>query len=65
MAIGTLAEGKIAEIAEIEPMVKTLDLKDASCGHSERKLGDTETSYYLPSRDNGVNDMYAFRTPRL
>lgn len=24
----------------------------------ERRLGDTETSYYLPSRGEGVNDMY-------
>ncbi|KAF7303295.1 putative 15-O-acetyltransferase Tri3 [Mycena kentingensis (nom. inval.)] len=24
----------------------------------ERQLGDTETSYFLPSRDAGVNDMY-------
>ncbi|KAF8167602.1 hypothetical protein B0H34DRAFT_645497 [Crassisporium funariophilum] len=26
--------------------------------HVERKLGDTEASYFLPSRENGVNDMY-------
>jgi hypothetical protein len=25
----------------------------------ERKLGDTETSYYLQSRATGVNDMFA------
>jgi len=25
----------------------------------ERKMGDTELSYYLPSRANGVNDMWA------
>lgn len=25
---------------------------------SQRKLGETETSYYLPSRESGVNDMY-------
>ena len=24
----------------------------------ERKMGDSELSYYLPSRANGVNDMY-------
>jgi len=24
---------------------------------SERNLGETEIAYYLPSRDNGVNDM--------
>lgn len=23
----------------------------------ERNLGETETSYYLPSREDGVNDM--------
>jgi hypothetical protein len=26
----------------------------------ERKMGDSELSYYLPSRANGVNDMCAF-----
>ena len=25
--------------------------------HVERKLGDTEISYFLPSRESGVNDM--------
>ncbi|KAG6814136.1 hypothetical protein H0H92_002131 [Tricholoma furcatifolium] len=25
---------------------------------TERKMGDTELSYYLPSRESGVNDMY-------
>ncbi|KDQ63271.1 hypothetical protein JAAARDRAFT_119702 [Jaapia argillacea MUCL 33604] len=32
----------------------------------ERKMGDSELSYYLPSRANGVNDMYlhlGFRAP--
>ncbi|KAJ7359284.1 hypothetical protein DFH08DRAFT_911430 [Mycena albidolilacea] len=32
----------------------------------ERQLGDTETSYFLPSRKSGVNDMYlhlGFRAP--
>ncbi|KAG5647756.1 hypothetical protein DXG03_008479 [Asterophora parasitica] len=24
----------------------------------ERRMGDTEASYYLPARENGVNDMY-------
>ncbi|KAK0465568.1 uncharacterized protein EV420DRAFT_1514945 [Desarmillaria tabescens] len=27
-------------------------------GHYERRLGDTEASYFLPSRESGVNDMY-------
>ncbi|KAG7452294.1 uncharacterized protein BT62DRAFT_1071449 [Guyanagaster necrorhizus] len=26
--------------------------------HYERRLGDTEASYFLPSRESGVNDMY-------
>ena len=30
----------------------------------ERKMGDSELSYYLPSRANGVNDMYAFLLSR-
>lgn len=29
----------------------------------ERKMGDSELSYYLPSRANGVNDMYAILSP--
>lgn len=28
--------------------------------HFERTMGDTEASYFLPSRENGVNDMYDF-----
>ena len=31
---------------------------DADRVQSERNLGETEIAYYLPSRDNGVNDMY-------
>lgn len=30
----------------------------------ERRMGDSELSYYLPSRANGVNDMYAFLLSR-
>lgn len=26
--------------------------------HHERRLGDTEASYFLPSRESGVNDMF-------
>lgn len=47
--------------AELEASSKTLGLKVANVGplrQIERKLGDTEASYYLPSRENGVNDMY-------
>lgn len=35
-------------------------------GHYERKMGDSEVSYYLPSRATGVNDMYlhlGFKAP--
>lgn len=28
----------------------------------ERHLGDTELSYYLPSRGDGVNDMWVFKS---
>ncbi|KAI0706097.1 hypothetical protein BC835DRAFT_1260804 [Cytidiella melzeri] len=31
---------------------------DVHHGYFERKLGDTEASYFLPSRQSGVNDMY-------
>lgn len=31
---------------------------DASSVCYERQLGDNELAYYLPSRANGVNDMY-------
>jgi len=33
---------------------------DADRVQSERNLGETEIAYYLPSRDNGVNDMYVW-----
>ncbi|KAI8990453.1 hypothetical protein BD414DRAFT_483694 [Trametes punicea] len=39
-----------------------------SCRHLyERKMGDTELSYFLPSRQTGVNDMYlhlGFKAPQ-
>ena len=31
--------------------------KDAQSIYFERKMGDTELSYFLPSRESGVNDM--------
>ncbi|KAK0481727.1 hypothetical protein IW261DRAFT_1550776 [Armillaria novae-zelandiae] len=31
---------------------------DLPARHHERRLGDTEASYFLPSRESGVNDMY-------
>ncbi|OJT08171.1 hypothetical protein TRAPUB_933 [Trametes pubescens] len=47
------------------------DVSDAGAGPSrkhryERKMGDTELSYFLPSRQTGVNDMYlhlGFKAP--
>ena len=40
------------------------DPRQTSCGEDmplparfERQLGDTEASYFLPSRQDGVNDM--------
>lgn len=35
-----------------------LDADAAHTKRSERQLGDTEVSYFLPSRQSGVNDMY-------
>lgn len=32
--------------------------RSTSRSQYERKMGDTELSYYLPSRQTGVNDMY-------
>lgn len=36
------------------------DAAETSCAaiRYERKMGDTELSYFLPSRQTGVNDMY-------
>ncbi|EIW64280.1 uncharacterized protein TRAVEDRAFT_68128 [Trametes versicolor FP-101664 SS1] len=47
------------------------DVSDVAAGPSrkhryERKMGDTELSYFLPSRQTGVNDMYlhlGFKAP--
>ncbi|CAA7265890.1 unnamed protein product [Cyclocybe aegerita] len=36
---------------------ETVD-KGLSSNHVERQLGETEVSYFLPSRESGVNDMY-------
>lgn len=55
-------------IPDVVAAVKKIGLHDASTlqeTHSPatwpaicRRLGDTEVSYYLPSRENGVNDMW-------
>jgi hypothetical protein len=36
-------------------------LVDIASNLFERGLGDTELSYFLPSRESGVNDMWAIR----
>ncbi|KAH9486485.1 hypothetical protein JR316_0000550 [Psilocybe cubensis] len=33
-------------------------ISNQTISHVERKLGETEVSYFLPSRESGVNDMY-------
>lgn len=30
------------------------------CRRYERRLGDSELSYFLPSRSDGMNDMYVY-----
>ena len=51
------ASGAVAPTPEITVSPPTDDRLEV---RYERKMGDTELSYYLPSRANGVNDMYAF-----
>ena len=40
------------------PTLSDNTLVDAGLHLYQRRLGDSELSYYLPSRENGVNDMY-------
>ena len=40
------------------PALSENTLVDANAHVYERRLGDSELSYYLPSRENGVNDMF-------
>lgn len=40
-----------------EQPTKELDANVTHTKRSERQLGDTEVSYFLPSRQSGVNDM--------
>lgn len=47
------------QLIDYDQLQRTLE--NASPGESvrfERKMGDTELSYFLPSRQSGVNDMY-------
>lgn len=41
----------------VEPSSSQETLVDAQVHRFERRLGDSELSYYLPSRESGVNDM--------
>lgn len=38
----------------------SLKLQESEGKSFQRVLGDSELSYYLPSRESGVNDMYVF-----
>jgi len=41
------------------PVLHSVNTKTSSTHlHIERPLGETEASYFLPSRESGVNDMY-------
>ena len=51
-----LSESELTLADEVQ--LKTKPGRDAACtALFERKMGDTELSYYLPSRESGVNDM--------
>lgn len=52
-------EREVAKLSSgTEPIVVEDALHDAAGPTFERRMGDTELSYYLPSRADGVNDMY-------
>jgi hypothetical protein len=58
MSVSAAAQAKPVEP---EALVGVLHLKASGSGSnacSQRKLGNTETAYYLSSRESGVNDMY-------
>lgn len=64
-AVATVQSLPTPPLGEGEHPVDYVELKrnleSVSVGDSvrfERKMGDTELSYFLPSRDSGVNDMY-------
>jgi len=43
----------------VQDSPSTLNTSTSNHGtYFERKMGDTEASYFLPSRQTGVNDMY-------
>ena len=51
-----LSESELPLADEVQ--LKTKPGCDAACAAVfERKMGETELSYYLPSRESGVNDM--------
>lgn len=56
-----------SEVYAAAPLTPPLSDEELPAGESlsakqglsyERKMGDTELSYFLPSRQTGVNDMY-------
>lgn len=56
-----------SEAYAVAPLTPPLSDEELPAGESlsakqglsyERKMGDTELSYFLPSRQTGVNDMY-------
>lgn len=54
--------GGIARAPPTPPLSEDESHSPGSDGESvdelyERKMGDSELSYFLPSRENGVNDM--------
>jgi len=63
MLQSTLGLLKPRVVAEKAPVVVEVSSQHPSDGQPEvryeRKMGDCELSYYLPSRANGVNDMCA------
>lgn len=46
-------------IQNIPSLISLTAARERTSSHVERKLGETEVSYFLPSRDSGVNDMWA------
>ncbi|TFK77390.1 hypothetical protein BDN72DRAFT_40739 [Pluteus cervinus] len=53
----TSQPGSTDGVHTISQSIGSLSL-DADSQRVERQLGNTETSYFLPSRESGVNDMY-------
>lgn len=50
-------KGAILGLSSSTSSQETLVEPQEGTGQIERKMGDTELSYYLPARESGVNDM--------